>query len=70
MLWREKEDFEKLRRKTKMLWREKEDFEKLGKKFSYYIQLRAEGKFRAEGAQYVVKDGDILVFKFSTQNLK
>ena len=35
-----------------------------------FLQLRAEGKFRAEGAQYIVKDGDILLFKFSTQNLK
>jgi len=32
--------------------------------------LRAEGKFRAEGASYIVKDGDILLFKFSTQNIK
>jgi len=31
-------------------------------------QIRAEGKFRAEGATYVVKDGDVLLFKFSTQN--
>ncbi len=28
------------------------------------MQIRGEGKLRAEGANYVVKDGDILLFKF------
>jgi len=28
-------------------------------------QLRAAGKYRAEGASYVVKDGDVMHFKFT-----